>query len=83
MEEMKDIGEEEATAKDVKLSELLTHNDLMDKLGSFSVREVLEYAINTVHEQSVGIYLSHHYNHDVVNAFTRDKLYLVDQSLPT
>ena len=25
----------------------------------------------------------HHYNHDVVNAFTGDKLYLVDQSLST
>jgi hypothetical protein len=31
----------------------------------------------------VVIYLSHHYSHDVVIAFTGDQLYLVDQSLPT
>jgi len=43
----------------------------------------LEYALNTAHEPSVVIYLTHHYRHDVVNAFTGDKLYLVDQSLPT
>ena len=29
------------------------------------------------------IYLAHHYSHDVVNALTGDKLYLVDQSIPT
>ena len=47
------------------------------------MREVIEYALNTVHEQSVVIYLSHHYNHDKVNAFTGDKLFLMDQILPT
>jgi hypothetical protein len=83
MENMQDNGDEDATAKDVKFSELLTHSDLMDKLDNVSVREVLEYALNTVHEQSVVIYLSHHYNHDVLNAFTGDKLYMVGQSLPT
>jgi hypothetical protein len=83
MEDIKGNGGEDATNKDVILSELLTHVDLMDKLDIFSVREVIEYALNTVHEQSVGICLSHHYNHDVVDAFTRDKLYLVNQSLPT
>jgi hypothetical protein len=41
------------------------------------VREVLEYALNIAHEQSVVIYLSHHYIQDVVNAFTGDKLYLL------
>jgi secreted Zn-dependent insulinase-like peptidase len=82
-EDMNDNGDVDATAKDVKLSELLTHNDFMDKLDNFSVRKVLKYALKTVHEQSVVTYLSHHYSHDVVNAFTRDKLYLVDQSLPT
>ena len=47
------------------------------------MREFLDYALNTVHEQSVVIYLSHHYDHDLVNALTGDKLYLVDHSLPT
>jgi hypothetical protein len=83
MEEMKDIGDEAATSKDIRLSELLTHADLMDKIDIMSLRETLEYALNTVHEQSVVIYLTHHYSHDVVNAFTGDKLYMVDQSLPT
>ena len=58
MEDMKDNGDEDATAKDVKLSELLTHSDFLDKLDNFFVRKVLEYALNTVHEQSVVIYLS-------------------------
>jgi hypothetical protein len=83
LEEMKDIGDEAATSKDVRLSELLTHADLMDNIDGMSVREILEYALNTVHEQSVVIYLTHHYIHDVVNAFTGDKLYLVDRFLPT
>ena len=81
---MKDNGNEAATSKDdVRLSELLTHADLMDKIDNMSMREILEYALKTVHEQSVIIYLTHHYNHDVANAFTGDKLCLVDQSLPT
>jgi hypothetical protein len=46
-EDMRDSGDADATAKDVKLSELFTHNDMMDKLDSFSVREVIEYALNT------------------------------------
>jgi len=45
--------------------------------------ELLEYAWNTVHEQSVVVYLTHHYNHEVVTAFTGDSLFLVDQSIPT
>ena len=49
-EDMRDIGDEATTAKDVKLSELFTHYDRMDKLDSFPVREVIEYALNTVHE---------------------------------
>jgi hypothetical protein len=80
---MKESGDEDAKAKDVKLSEMLTHSDLMDKLDKFPVREVLEYVLNTVQERSVVIYLSHHYSHNVVNVFTRDKLYPKDQSLPT
>jgi hypothetical protein len=55
----------------------------MDKLDNFSAREVIEYALNTAHEQSVVINLPHHYNYDVVNAFTGDKLYLVNQTLPS
>ena len=78
MEDMKDIGDEVATSKNVRLSELLTHADLMDKINMMSVRETLENALNTVHEQFVLIYLTHHYNHDVVSAFTGDMLDLVD-----
>ena len=82
-EKMKGNGDEAATAKDDRVSELLTHADIMNKIDIMSVREILEYALNTVYEQSVVIYLTDHYNHDVVNAFMGDKLYLVDQSLPT
>ncbi len=71
-EETKDSGDEAATSKDVRLSELLTHADLMDNIDNMSVRETLEYALNTVREQSMVIYLTHHYSHDVVNAFTGD-----------
>ncbi len=46
-----------------------------------SERELLEYAFTTVHEQSVVVYLTHHY--EVVTAFTGDSLFLVDQSIPT
>jgi len=41
MEEMKDSGDVAATSKDVRLSELLTHADLMDKIDNMSVRETL------------------------------------------
>ena len=34
--------------------------------------------MNTVHEHSVVVYLTHHYSHDVVMAFTEDVLYMVD-----
>ena len=78
MEEMKDNGDDAATASDVRLSEMRTHSDLMYKLDNMPVREVLEYALNTVHEQSVVIYMSQHYSHDVVNACMGGKLYLVD-----
>ncbi len=47
------------------------------------MREVLEYALNNVNEQSVVVYLTHHHNHDVVTAFTGDLLYMVDQTVPT
>ena len=36
--------------KEVRLSELLTHADISDKLEDMSERELLEYALNTVHE---------------------------------
>ena len=77
-EEMKDNCDEAATFKDVRLSELLTHAYLMDKIHNMAMRETLEYALNTVDENSVVIYLTHHYSNGVVNAFTGDKLYLVD-----
>ncbi len=67
----------------MKLSELLTHADLKDKPENMSERELLEYALNTVNEQSVVVYLTHHYSHEVVTAFTGDSLFLVDQSIPT
>jgi sulfur transfer protein SufE len=69
--------------KEVRLSELLTHADLSDKLDDMTDRELLEYALNSVHEQSVMVYLTHHYRHEVVIAFTGDSLILVDQSIPT
>jgi hypothetical protein len=70
-------------SKEGRLSELLTHADLMDKLDDMSEREMLEHALNTVHEHSVVVYLTHHYNHEVVNAFTGDALFLVNQSIAT
>ena len=76
-------GNPEDFAKDVALGELFTHSALMDRLDSMSTRETLDYGLNMVHEQSVVVYLQHHYSHEVVTAFTGDKLYLVDQSLPT
>ena len=48
------------------------------------VREIPEYALNTIHEQSVVVFLTHHYNHDVVTAFTGGgRLHTVDLSVPT
>jgi hypothetical protein len=47
-----------------------------------SERELLEYALNTVHEKSVVLFLTHHYNHEIVTAFTGDLLFLVDYSIP-
>jgi hypothetical protein len=76
-------GSEADTAKDVALGELFTHSALMDRIDTMSIRETLDYALNMVHEQSVVVYLQHHYSREVVTAFTGDKLYLVDQSLPT
>jgi hypothetical protein len=55
----------------------------MDRIDTMSIRETLDYAINMVHDQSVVVYLQHHYNHEVVTALTGDKLYFIDQSLPT
>ncbi len=37
-------------SKEVRMSELLTHADFTDKLDDMSERELLEYALNTVHE---------------------------------
>ena len=76
-------GITEDIAKDVALGELFTHSALMDRIDTMSIRATLDYALNMVHEQSVVVYLQLHYNHEVVTAFTGDKLYLVDQSLPT
>ncbi len=70
-------------SKEVRLSELLTQADLTDKLDDMSERELLEYTLNTVHGQSVVVCLIHHYNHEMVIAFTGDSLFLVDQSVPT
>jgi hypothetical protein len=75
---MANSGDSAATDRDVRLGELYTHKALMDRIDEMSVRELLEYALNFVHEQSVVVYLSHHYSHDVVQAFSGDKLYLVD-----
>ena len=80
---MADPHDAKEGSNEVRLSELLTHADLTDKLDDMSERELLEYALNTVHEQSVVVYLTHHYNHEVVPAFTVDSHFLVDQSIPT
>ena len=76
-------GDSEAANKEVRLGELYTHKALMDHIDEMSVRELLEYALNFVHAQSVVVYLSHHCNHDLVQAFSGDKLYLVDHTTPT
>ena len=70
-------------SKEVRLSEMLTHADLADKLDDMSERDLLEYVINTIYEQSVVVYLTHHCSLEVVTAFTGDSLFLVDQSIPT
>jgi hypothetical protein len=62
-------------SKEVRLSELLTHADLSNKLGDMTERELLKYALNTVHEQSVVVYLTHHYCHEVVTTLTGDSLF--------
>ena len=68
---MADPNDAKEGIKEVRLSELLTHADLIiDKLDDVSEWELLEYPLNTVHEQSVVVYLIHHYNHEVVTAFT-------------
>jgi hypothetical protein len=73
----------EDTSNNVALGELFTYNALIDRIDTMSIRETLDYALNMVHEQSVVVYLKHHYNHEVVTAFSEDTLYLVEQSLPT
>jgi hypothetical protein len=70
--EMKNIGDDAGTSKDVRLSELVTYTDLIGKIDNMQVRETLEYALITVHEQSVVIYLTHHYSYEVVSTFTGD-----------
>ncbi len=47
---MSDPNDAKERSKEVQLSELLTHTDLSDKLDNMSERELLEYALNTVHE---------------------------------
>ena len=63
-------GNEADIAKDVALGELFTNNALMDRIDTMSIREMLDYALNMVHEQSVVVYLQHHYSREVVTAFT-------------
>ncbi len=67
----------------MRLGEIYTYKALVDRIDEMSVRELLEYALNFVHEQSVVVYLSHHYIHEVVQAISDDKLYLVNQTTPT
>ena len=61
------------------MSELLSHNDLVEELEVMSVREILEYALNKVREHAVVVFFTYHYNHDVVMALKGDLLYMVDQ----
>jgi len=74
---MANSREPEAADKDVRMEEIYTHKALMVRIDEMLVRELLEYALNFVHEQSVVVYLSHHYNHDVAQAFSGDR-----QALP-
>jgi hypothetical protein len=67
---MADQRDAKEGSKGVRLSELLTHADLTDKLDDMSERKLLEYALGIVHEQTVVVYLTHHYSHEVVTAFT-------------
>ena len=58
-EEMAQSGDANATAKEVRLSEMLSHNELVDTLEGMPVRYIPEYALNTVHEHAVVVYTSH------------------------
>ena len=78
-----DPDDEKESSKEVRLAELHTHADLIENMDDMSERDLLEYALNAVNEQSVVVYLTHHYSHEVVTAFTGDALFLVDQSIPT
>jgi len=62
---------------------VFTHIALMDLIDTMSIRETLDYALNTVHEDLVVVYLQHHYNHEVVTAFSGFRHYPVGQFLPT
>jgi hypothetical protein len=52
-------GIAEDIAKDVALGEMFTHNALMDRIDTMSIRETLDYALNMVHEPSIVVYLQH------------------------
>ena len=78
-----DPDDEKESSKEVRLAELHTHADLIEKMDEMSERDLLEYALNSVNEQSVVVYLTHHYSHEVATVFTGDALFLVDQSIPT
>ena len=45
-------------SKEVWRTKLLTHADLTDKLDDMLEREMLEYALNTIHEHSVVVFLA-------------------------
>jgi len=43
-------GSAEDIAKDVVLGKLFTHNALMDRIDTMSIRETLDYALSMVHD---------------------------------
>ena len=51
---MGNSGDATATDKKARMRELFTHKVLMDRIDELSVRELLKYALNFVHEESVG-----------------------------
>jgi hypothetical protein len=53
---MANSGNPETIDKDVRLGEFYAHKALMDRIDEMPVWELMEYALNFVHEQSVVMY---------------------------
>ena len=73
---------EEDRAKGVKLARLLTLEDLDQRIDEFSVRQLLEMALNRLHESAHELYLRHIYSPSVADTFIGDDLFGADRTLP-